>query len=169
MAGEASTVDRGHGRTDVRAIKTLPPTGRIAALFPHVKQVFLVERYSCGADGEPLGAVALLGVTSLPPDQADPGHLLAYLRGHWAIEVQHYVRDVVFGEDASRVGRAHRAMAAVRNTVIGGRTCSRSPACRRRRPRSLTRSTPTSPRRRTAIPTATPGPGCCSTGSPGTT
>jgi len=119
VAGEAWTVDRGHGRTDVRTIKTLPPTGRITALFPHVRQVFLVERYSYGTDGELLGAVAVLGITSLPPDQADPADLLAYLRGHWAIEMHHYVRDVVFGEDASRTGRAHRAMAAVRNTVVG--------------------------------------------------
>ncbi len=29
------------------------------------------------------------------------------------------LRDVVLGEDASRTGRAHQAMAAVRNTVIG--------------------------------------------------
>ena len=66
VAGEAWTVDRGHGRVDVRTIKTLPPTERISALFPHVKQVFLVERYSYGAGGELLGAVAVLGITSLP-------------------------------------------------------------------------------------------------------
>jgi len=78
-------VDRGHGRIDARTIKTLPPTGRISELFPHVRQVFLVERYSYGTDGELLGAVAVLGITSLPPDQAGPGDLLAYLRGHWSI------------------------------------------------------------------------------------
>ena len=33
--------------------------------------------------------------------------------------MHHYVRDVVLGEDASRTGGAHRAMAAVRNTVAG--------------------------------------------------
>ncbi len=119
VAGEAWTVDRGHGRIDVRTIKTLPPAPRISELFPHVEQVFLVERYSYGTDGELLGAVAVLGITSLPPGQAGPADLLAYLRGHWAIEMHHYVRDVVFGEDASRIGRAHRAMAAVRNTVAG--------------------------------------------------
>jgi predicted transposase YbfD/YdcC len=118
VAGEAWTVDRGHGRVDVRTIKTLPPTGRIAALFPHVRQVFLVERYSYGTGGELPGAVAVLGITSLPPGEAGPGDLLAYLRGHWAIEM-HHSRDVVFGEDASRIGRAHRAMAAVRNTIAG--------------------------------------------------
>jgi hypothetical protein len=42
-------------------------------------------------------------------------------RGHGRIDVRthHYVRDVVFGEDASRIGRAHRATAAVRNTIAG--------------------------------------------------
>jgi predicted transposase YbfD/YdcC len=119
VAGEAWTVDRGHGRADVRTIKTLPPAPRIAALFPHVEQVFLIERYSYGTDGELLAAVAVLGITSLPAGQACPADLLAYLRGHWAIEIHHYVRDVVFGEDGSRIGGAHRAMAAVRNTVAG--------------------------------------------------
>ena len=44
-------MDRGHGRTDVRTIKTLPPNDLIRALFPHVEQVFLVERYSYAPDG----------------------------------------------------------------------------------------------------------------------
>jgi predicted transposase YbfD/YdcC len=119
IAGEAWTVDRGHGRVDARTIKTLPPTPLIESLFPHVVQVFLVERYSYGPDGELLGAVAVLGITSLSPDQAGPADLLAYLRGHWTIEMHHYVRDVVFGEDSSRIRSAHRAMAAVRNAVTG--------------------------------------------------
>ena len=72
IAGEAWTVDRGHGRIDVRTIKTLPPTERILARWPDVKQVFLVERYSYGTDGELLGAVAVLGITSLPAGQAWP-------------------------------------------------------------------------------------------------
>jgi predicted transposase YbfD/YdcC len=118
-AGEAWTVDRGHGRIDVRTIKTLPPTPEIKELFPHVEQVFLIERYSYGTGGDLLGAVAVLGITSLPAGQAGAADLLAYLRGHWAIEMHHYVRDVVLGEDASRIAAAHRAMAAVRNTVTG--------------------------------------------------
>jgi len=119
VAGQAWTVDRGHGRIDVRTIKALPPTPEIRELFPHVEQVCLVERYSYGTDGELLSAVAVLGITSLPADKAGAADLLAYLRGHWSIEVHHYVRDVVLGEDASRISAAHRAMAAVRNTVTG--------------------------------------------------
>jgi predicted transposase YbfD/YdcC len=119
LAVEAWTADRGHGRIDVRTIKTMPPAGRITELFPHVAQLFLVERYSYSPDGTLLGAVAVLGITSLPAGQAGPGDLLAYLRGHWAIEMHHYARDVTFGEDASRVSRAHQAKAAIRNTIIG--------------------------------------------------
>ena len=119
LAGEAWTVDRGHGRVDARTIKTMPPTERIRELFPHVRQVFLIERYTYGTDGQLLGSVAVLGITSLDPGQASAADLLAYLRGHWSIEVHHYVRDVVLGEDASRIAGAHRAMAAVRNTVTG--------------------------------------------------
>ena len=119
IAGEAWTTGRGHGRVDARTIKTLPPTEKIRGLFPHVAQVFLVERYSYGTDGEVLGAVAVLGITSLPPGQADAADLLAYLRGHWSIEMHHYVRDVAFGEDGSRAAAAHQAFAAIRNAVIG--------------------------------------------------
>jgi predicted transposase YbfD/YdcC len=91
FAGEAWTVDRGHGRVDARTIKTLPPSGLILKKWPEVRQVLLVERYSYGTDGELLGAVAVLGITSLPPDQAEAADLLAYLRGHWSIEVRHEV------------------------------------------------------------------------------
>jgi hypothetical protein len=117
--GEAWTVDRGHGRIDARTIKTMPPAGQILKKWPEVRQVFLVERYSYGTDGELLGAVAVLGVTSLLPDQADAADLLAYLRGHWSVEMHHYVRDVAFGEDGHRAAAAHQAFAAIRNAVTG--------------------------------------------------
>jgi len=119
FAGEARAVDRGHGRTGARTIKTLPPTEQILKKWPEVRQVFLVERYSYGTDGELLGAVAVLGITSLPPDQAGAADLLACLRGHWAIEMHHYVRDVAFGEDGHRAAAAHQAFAAIRNAVAG--------------------------------------------------
>jgi predicted transposase YbfD/YdcC len=119
FAGEAWTVERGRGRIDARTIKTLPPTERILKKWPEVRQVLLVERYSYGTGGELLGCAAVLGITSLPPDQASPADLLAYLRGHWAIEVHHHARDVAFGEDGHRAAAAHQAFAAVRNAVAG--------------------------------------------------
>jgi hypothetical protein len=61
------------------------------------------------------------GVTSLPGDRAGPAALAALLQDHWKIQNRlHWVRDVTFGEDASRV-RAHngpRVMASLRNLAI---------------------------------------------------
>jgi hypothetical protein len=119
LAGEAWTIDRGHGRIDARTIKTLPPAGLITGKWPEVRQVFLVERYSYSTDGELPGAVAVPGITSLPPDQADAADLLACLRGHWSIEMHHYARDVAFGEDGHRSAAAPQAFAAIRNAVLG--------------------------------------------------
>jgi predicted transposase YbfD/YdcC len=119
IAIEHATVDRGHGRIEVRTIKTLPVTDPIRGLFPHVEQAFLLERYIYDLDGTLLGAVAVLGITSLPADQADGAAIAAYLRGHWSVESLHWLRDVTFGEDHSTVNGAYQAMAAIRNLVIG--------------------------------------------------
>lgn len=63
---------------------------------------------------------ATLYVTSLAADQVSPADLLAYVRGRWTAEALHWVRDVVFAEDAShvRTGNAARVMASIRNMVI---------------------------------------------------
>jgi predicted transposase YbfD/YdcC len=119
IAVEHATIDRGHGRIEVRTIRTLPATPTIAGLFPHAAQVFLLERYIYTTDGKPLGAVAVLGITNLTTTHADPAALLAYVRGHWSIESLHWLRDVVLGEDDSRLSTAARAMTALRNLVIG--------------------------------------------------
>jgi predicted transposase YbfD/YdcC len=119
IAVEHATIDRGHGRIEVRTIRTLPATPAITGLFPHAAQVFLLERYIYDTAGTPLGAVAVLGITNLTTIQADPAALLAYVRGHWSVESLHWLRDVVLGEDASRQSAAARAMAALRNLVIG--------------------------------------------------
>ena len=60
-------------------------------------------------------------ITSLWPEEASAGELLALWRGHWGMETRlHYVRDVTLGEDACwvRSGAAPQVLAAVRNTVI---------------------------------------------------
>ena len=119
IAVEHATIDRGHGRIEVRTIRTLPVTATIAGLFPHATQVFLLERYIYDTAGKPLGAVAVLGVTNLTTGQAGGAALLAYVRGHWSIESLHWLRDVVLGEDDSRMSTAARAMAALRNLAIG--------------------------------------------------
>jgi len=110
------SVDRDRGRHELRTIQVLPtPPG---LRFPHVGQVFLVER-TVTIKGK-TSYQAMLYVTSLTADQASPADLLAYVRGHWTVETLHWVRDVTFAEDAShvRTGNAARVMATIRNTVI---------------------------------------------------
>jgi hypothetical protein len=50
-----------------------------------------------------------------------PARLADLLRGHWAIEAPHHLRDTTFCEDASQVrtGAAPHVMAALRNLAIG--------------------------------------------------
>lgn len=67
-------------------------------------------------------AIAVFIITSLDAREAAPVHLAGYVRGQWTIENKvHYVRDVTFREDASRVrtGPRPRIMATLRNLSIG--------------------------------------------------
>jgi len=71
-------------------------------------------------DQEPTRELAF-GITSLAPDRADAARILELRRGHWSIENKlHWVRDVTFDEDRSRVRKlaAPRAMASLRNVAI---------------------------------------------------
>ena len=126
------SVDVGHGRREVRTIQVQDAPADLG--FPHAAQVFLIERYitrkvrkrTKGSrkykTTEVTTAVAVLGVTSLSAREATGEHLAAYIRGHWAIENKiHWVRDVTFGEDASRTrtGSRPRVMATLRNLTIG--------------------------------------------------
>jgi predicted transposase YbfD/YdcC len=47
--------------------------------------------------------VTVYAITSLPFELARPARLADPLRGHWAIEALHHLRDVTFCEDASQV------------------------------------------------------------------
>ncbi len=58
------------------------------------------------------------GITSLPPQDADPARLLALKLGHWAIEHRlHRRKDVLFGEDASLI-RAGHGPALLRDATV---------------------------------------------------
>lgn len=60
-------------------------------------------------------------MTSLIPEKADPARLLSLNRFHWGIENKlHYVRDVTFDEDRSRVRKkaGPHVMASIRNLAI---------------------------------------------------
>ena len=79
-----TATDKGHGRITTRTIQVLPAPDVLP--FPHVSQVFLIERYVTGLRGEPISAVAALGVASPEPGQADAAALAGYVREQWSVE-----------------------------------------------------------------------------------
>ncbi len=89
--------------------------------FPHVQQVFLLERYVTDLAGTPTSAVAVLGITSLTANRAGAATLAGAVRGHWGIECLHWLRDTVYKEDDStvRTRSGPRVMAGLRNLAIG--------------------------------------------------
>jgi hypothetical protein len=64
--------------------------------------------------------VTVHAVTSLTAAQASTARLADWIRGHWAIEALHHIRDTTFAEDACQVrtGTAPRALASLRNLAI---------------------------------------------------
>ena len=80
---------KGHGRITTRTIQVLPAPDDLP--FPHVSQVFLIERYVTGLHGQPISAVAALGVASPKPEQADAAVLAGYVREQWSIESLHWI------------------------------------------------------------------------------
>ena len=114
-----TATDKGHGRITTRTIQVLPAPDDLP--FPHVSQVFLIERYVTGLHGQPISAVAALGVASPKPEQADAAGLAGYVREQWSIESLHWIRDTLYQEDKStiRTRSGPRIMAALRNLAIG--------------------------------------------------
>jgi predicted transposase YbfD/YdcC len=111
--------DRGHGRITTRTIQTLPAPPELP--FPHVNQVWLIERYVTDPAGNPTSAIAALGITNLHPDQATPADIARLVRNHWGVESLHWLRDTVYREDDSRARTraGPRVMTGLRNLSIG--------------------------------------------------
>jgi predicted transposase YbfD/YdcC len=115
------TVDVGHGRIETRNLTTSEALVGYSD-WPGMAQVFEIGRHVIIKKTGQERVEVVYGVTSLRPEQADPGRLLELVRGHWHIENKsHWVRDVTFDEDRSQVrsGNIPQLMAALRNTTIG--------------------------------------------------
>jgi predicted transposase YbfD/YdcC len=117
---QAETTDRQRGRIEVRTIKvSTEMNAYLAPSWPFVAQVAQLTRTVTKADKTTTEVVYL--ITTLSPAKATPQRLLELVRGHWSIENRlHYVRDVSFREDRSRLrsGNAPQILAALRNLVI---------------------------------------------------
>lgn len=113
----------GHGRIEQRTIEVLPAPADLD--FPHATQVWQITRYRTHRTTGHRETHTTYGVTNLPRQHThsttDAAGIAGLLRGHWHIENRlHWIRDVTWGEDTSRVrtGTAPRAMASLRNLAI---------------------------------------------------
>ena len=66
-----SATDRGHGRITTRTIQVLPAPEDLP--FPHVGQVYLIERHVTDLRGNPVSAVAALRAHLVPAPHPSPG------------------------------------------------------------------------------------------------
>ncbi len=137
------TEETNSGRHEIRIVRVQPLTpGQVN--FPHATRALLVERYTTGRGDGKIHADAELGITTAPSHIAGTAVLARCVRGQWAIEAQHFVRDVTFGEDTrrARTGSLPRALATFRSLAIwnatppgNGRGWNRRPGSRWWRPR----------------------------------
>jgi len=76
--------------------------------FPHVGQVFVIEREGLNKKTGKLSMDVAYGLTSRTAREATPKRLLEFNRGHWAIENScHYILDWNFDEDRSQIRKGH--------------------------------------------------------------
>ena len=117
----ARTVDKGHGRIEVRELTTSTALEGYCD-WPSHAQVFRVVRRRVDLVTGKVSVEVHYGITSLGPERANAAQLLGWCRGHWTIENrQHWVRDVVYQEDYSQVRRGSipQVMAVLRAGLIG--------------------------------------------------
>jgi hypothetical protein len=89
--------------------------------FPHVAQIFTIQRERTVIKTGKTTMETAYGITSRPPEKATPEQILAANRGHWSIENRsHYVRDGAYDEDRSQIRTKNGpwVMATLRNFAI---------------------------------------------------
>jgi predicted transposase YbfD/YdcC len=117
----ASSVNKCHGRIEYRYLTASTQLNDYLD-WPHVKQVFRLQRVVHHTDTNRLTYQVVFGITSLTSEQFSPDELLSLIRKHWHIENRlHYVRDVTFHEDACKIRqtRQQRFLASLNNVTIG--------------------------------------------------
>lgn len=132
-----------HGRIETRRIWCSSALNDYLD-FPHVGQVFMIEREVFHKKNGKTTLELVVGLTSRLPEQADPRRVLAINRGHWAVESHHYMLDWNFNEDRSRIRTGHgpENMTRLRRFAIGvlkGYGCAKTSIAEKMR--SLNRNT----------------------------
>jgi predicted transposase YbfD/YdcC len=116
----ATTTEKQAGRIEERSISVSSMLNDYLD-WPHLKQVFKLERrFTYLASGK-VETEVQYGLTSLPAQDATPERLLEIVRSQWGIENGlHYRRDVTYEEDKTRMTKKPmgRVMAIINNLVI---------------------------------------------------
>jgi predicted transposase YbfD/YdcC len=117
-----SATDHQRGRVEIRSLKVSTELNDyLTVTWPHIAQVAeLTRAVTVRRTGKTTQEIVYL-ITTLSSSLVSPHRLLSLVRGHWCIENSlHYVRDVTFGEDRSRLrtGNAPQVMATLRNLAI---------------------------------------------------
>jgi len=117
---QTETLDRHRGRIERRVIQMSQELCvYLQTDWPGVTHVAQLTRTRTEKDKTTIEVAYLIAI--LPSGSDAPQSLLALCRGHWGIENSlHYVRDVTFVEDRSRIctGHAPELLAACRNLAI---------------------------------------------------
>lgn len=117
----AQTLSTGHGRIEYRYL-TLSSQLNDYLDWPHLGQVFRLQRVVHHQKTGQITYQVVFGITSLAVEDCPPERLMQLVRQHWHIENRlHYVRDVTFHEDDCRIRetKRQRLLAAINNLVIG--------------------------------------------------
>jgi hypothetical protein len=110
-----------HGRIERRQIWTTTKLNGYLS-FPYVEQAFMIQRESTDKKTGAYASEVAYGITSRPPEQADPQRILGINRGHWSIENScHYIIDWNYDEDRSRIcaGYGPENITRLRRFAIG--------------------------------------------------
>ena len=91
-----------HGRIETRRIWCSTALNDYLD-FPHVGQVFRIERESLYKKTGVITRETALGITRRTPREASPKRVLAVNRGHWSIESVHNIIDWNYDEDRGRI------------------------------------------------------------------
>ena len=95
-----------HGRLESRTIWTTTALNDYLD-FPHVGQVFAIERRRIEKKTGKESTEIVYGLTDHTPDSADAARLLTFNRAHWGVEAHHYILDWNWDEDRCTIRTGH--------------------------------------------------------------
>ena len=109
-----------HGRIEIRRIWTTSELNGYL-IFPHVAQVYKIEREITDKKSGKTSLEVAYGVTSRTTSEVNPQKVLHIVRGHWSVEVSHYIIDWIYDEDRStiRTGHGPENITRLRRFAIG--------------------------------------------------